>query len=454
MQHNPHLSSVDPPAKSVHPIAPAERGASPASERWVPFLDAGIEWGILLFALLFPVKSIASFTAGINFIKFFSLYLPLLFWIVKMWIERKRSLLRTPLDAPLFFYTFLVLSSILYSVDQQSTIDGIRGGYLKFVILYLVVLNNFRTIEKLRRLATAFALSFLWMASAGLYNYAAGEGNIIGGLAALGNRHHNVVGMFMGGTFPFLLLLCRRDAPPVRKLFSGGLIVVGLFAVFLTLSRGTWLGALVTYLLWGRYQTWRTMLALSTAFTLLVFFFGPDSVMQRAELLKSQAGTASGRTPIWEVAAHLIKERPLLGYGYGPGIFTPLYEKERVSHTAPEANVPHEHNLFIALLIQNGIVGFLLYLWFFFGVIVLIFRAVRRLEAGPARELLIVVGAGVVGEYLVHAFLERNHVGVWALPLWAMIAIALAIRDQGETQAAAFPSDPLRSSRFHPEISD
>lgn len=169
------------------------------------------------------------------------------------------------------------------------------------------------------------------------------------------------------------------------------------------------------------------MLALSTAFVLFVFLFGPESICRRAEQLENQYGTVSGRTPIWKAAASLIKERPLLGYGYGPGIFTPIYEKERASHDAPEANAPHEHNLFIALLIQNGIVGLSLYLWIFSGALVLTFRAVQRLEEGPERQLLIVVGSWIIGEYLVHGLLERNNVGVWAIPFWAMVAIASAI---------------------------
>ncbi|MBI3804333.1 MAG: O-antigen ligase family protein, partial [Nitrospirae bacterium] len=395
-------------------------------------------------ALLFPVKSIASVTAGINLLKWFALYLPLFFWIAKMAVERKVGWVRTPLDLPLLLYTLLVLSSLAYSIDPQNTIDGIRGGYLKFVIVYLVVLHNFRTVEKLKRLATAFALSFLWLVAAGFYNYGMGDTSIIGGLAALGNRHHNVVGMFMGGTFPFLLLLYDRDAPLINRAVSGGLIVLGLFAVFLTLSRGTWLGVLVSFLIWGRFQTGRVMLTLSTAFALLVFLFGPASIGQRAELLKHQAGTISGRTPIWRVAASLIKERPLLGYGYGPGIFTPIYEKERRFHEAPEANAPHEHNLFVALLIQNGMVGLVLYLWILGGVVLLTFRTLCRLGTGPERELLIIVGSGVVGEYLVHALLERNHVGVWAIPFWAMMAITLVIhhRMHAGTAFSSFSSGP------------
>ena len=400
---------------------------SSPKEKWAAFLDAGIEWGILLFVLLYPVKSIFSFMAGINLLKWLALYLPLAFWIAKMRIEKKTSWVRTPLDLPLLLYTLLVLASLFYSIDPVKTVTGIRGSYLKYVVVYLVVLNNFRTVEKLKRLTMAFALSFLWIVGAGLYNYGVGDYNTVGGLAALGNRQHNVIGLIMGGTFPFLLLASRRDDRPIRKALSIGLILLGLFAIFMTLSRGTWLGVLVTFLIWGAYQNWKWMLALSMVFVLSVFSFGPESIARRAELLDNQIGTASGRTPIWEAAVDLIKERPLFGYGYGPQIFSQIYEKERPSHPVPEANVPHEHNLFLALLIQNGIVGLLLYLWIFFGVLVLTFRTLHRLQAGTERELLIIIGSGIVGEYLVHALVERNNIGFLAIPFWVMTAMALAI---------------------------
>ncbi|MBI3804332.1 MAG: O-antigen ligase family protein [Nitrospirae bacterium] len=397
----------------------------------------------MLDALLFPVKSIASVTAGINLLKWFALYLPLFFWIAKMAVERKVGWVRTPLDLPLLLYTLLVLFSLTYSIDRENTLAGIRGGYLKFVIVYLVVLHHFRTVEKLKRLATAFALSFLWIVVAGLYNYQVGELNTIGGLAALGNRHHNVVGMILGGTFPFLLLIYRRDGPLLGRVLSTGLILVGLFAVFMTLSRGTWVGVLVTVLIWGIYQNWKGVLALSVLFLLSVFSYGPHLVTQRAERLESQIGTASGRTPIWDIAVDLIQARPLFGYGYGPGIFTELYEKERLSHAAPEPKVPHEHNLFISLLIQNGIVGLVLYLWIFFGVVVLTFRTAHRLEAGPERELLILLGSGMIGEYLVHALLERNNVGFWAIPFWAMTAMALVIYSRREVRDLSFSREAV-----------
>lgn len=407
--------------------------------KWISFLDAGIEWGILLFVLLLPVKSIFSFTVGISLIKWFALYLPLIFWLAKMSIERKRSWVRTPIDLPLLLYTGLVLASLVYSIDRENTVAGIRGAYLKYAVVYLVVLHNFQTVEKLERLAFAFAVSFLSMAGAGVYNFAAGDRNVAGGLAALGNRHHNVIGLIMGGTFPFLLLTYRREAPWIRKGLSLGVILFGLFAVFLTLSRGTWVGVLVTFLIWGIYQNWKLVLALTALFLLSIFSFGPDSVAQRAERLESQIDTASGRTPIWEVAVDLIKERPLLGYGYGPGIFEKLYEKERASHPGAEARAPHEHNLFFSLLIQNGVVGLFLYLWVFVGVIGLTFRTLHRLEQGPERALLIIVGSGIVGEFLVHALLERNNVGFWAIPFWAMAAMALTIHRRSREGASSQP---------------
>ncbi|TAK03481.1 MAG: O-antigen ligase domain-containing protein, partial [Candidatus Manganitrophaceae bacterium] len=259
----------------------------------------------------------------------------------------------------------------------------------------------------------------------------------IGGLTAFGNRYHNVIGLILGGLFPFSLIPFAYSRRPLEKGISIFLIVLGFLATFMTLSRGTWAGVMVTFLLWGAYRNWKLIAGGLTVLVVSVFLFGPNSIAERAGLLEKQIGTASGRTPIWEVALGQIMERPLLGYGYGPGTFTAVYEEGRTHQPGEESNVPHEHNLFISLLIQNGVVGLSLYLWFFGVMVFNVFRMIGRIESGIDREILVVIVSGLIGEYLIHAMLERNNVGNWAIPFWAMTGMAMAILNRSQSNQGA-----------------
>lgn len=416
--------------KSVPERIQMDRLAKPsavAEEGWIYWLDLFIEGGILLFILLFPIKSFIVPTSAISILKWMALYIPLMLWLLKMLVRRDFSLVRTPIDRPLFLYAVVIVASVLYSIDRMETVSGIRGSFIKAAVLYLVILNNFQTIQKTRRLAAAFAASFLITIGIGFYNYQLGEYNVAGGITAFANEHHNIMGKILGGSFPFLLLTFSMAKKQIWKGATFLLIILGLFGIFMTLSRATWAGAVVAFLLWGMHQNRKLTFSALVLFLFSLFTFGPDPVAERFARLETQINTMSGRTPIWEVAVKQIKERPLLGYGYGLNIFTKVYEEGRADPPEDEPTVQHEHNLFLSLLIQTGLIGTLLFLWIFIGTLVLIIRAIYSMAAGWDREILIILMSGMVGEYFVHAMLDRNNVGNWALPLWAMIAIAMAI---------------------------
>ena len=69
------------------------------------------------------------------------------------------------------------------------------------------------------------------------------------------------------------------------------------------------------------------------------------------------------RLEIYEVAAGLISERPLVGVG--PGLFQAYYQTEgpEILERAPmEWNIPHPHNVFFAFWLGAGLLGFLAFL--------------------------------------------------------------------------------------------
>lgn len=401
-------------------------------EKSLAWLDRLIEGGILLFILLFPVKKFMVSQDVISVVKWMALYIPLGLWILKMFIRRDFSLVRTPIDRPILLYTVVVIASVLYSIDRIETVAGIRGSYIKAMVIYFVILNNFRTLPKVKRVAMTFAISFLLTIGIGFYNYGIGQYNSAGGITAFENKHHNIMGIILGGSFPFLLLTFSVAKKSIWKGTAVILILLGLFAIFMTLSRATWAGAVFTFLIWGMHQNWKAMLSALILFLFVLFLFGPDSVAQRFALLETQMSTMSGRTPIWGVAIKQVKERPLLGYGYGMNIFEKVYEEGRTHQPGEEGNVPHEHNLFLSLLIQNGIIGMALYFWIFMGALVLIYKMTQSIAPGLDRDILIVIFSGMVGEYFIHAMFERNNAGNWALPLWVMIAVAMAVYHRTE----------------------
>lgn len=400
----------------------------PRGEKLLLWIDRLIEGGILLFVFLFPIKEFIVSDDVIAVVKWAALYVPLGLWILKMFILKDFSLVRTPIDRPILLYSIVVSASLLYSIDRIETLAGIRGSYLKAIALYFVILNNFQTQEKVKRIGLTFAISFVLTIGIGFFNYQIGLYNGIGGITAFANMNHNTMGNILGEYFPFLLFAFSSAKKPAWKGIAVLLIMMGLFAVFMTLSRSAWGGAIFTFLIWGMFHHWKMVTAVLVLFLFILFSLGPASVAQRLALFQDQKSTMSGRIPIWKMAIEKIKERPLLGYGYGLNIFEKLYGEWLADQPKEEKRVPrHEHNLFLSLLIQNGLIGMALYFWIFVGALVLIYKRILSIAVGLDRDILIVIFSAMIGEYFFHSLLERNNVGNAALPLWTMLALAMAI---------------------------
>jgi O-antigen ligase len=91
--------------------------------------------------------------------------------------------------------------------------------------------------------------------------------------------------------------------------------------------------------------------------TILLGRDDPDSV-----------GTFTGRTMIWEDAGYYIRQRPILGYGYG-GFWTPTHIN--VISDEEKWGVPDGHSAYIDYLLTLGTVGLVAYT-------LLLFAGIRR----------------------------------------------------------------------------
>lgn len=81
---------------------------------------------------------------------------------------------------------------------------------------------------------------------------------------------------------------------------------------------------------------------------------------------KDAYSMTSGRTLIWPYVIENIKERPLIGYGRQAMVRTGL-----ASQIMDDLNesFPHPHNAYLELLLDNGVVGFVVIIPFYFVVV-------------------------------------------------------------------------------------
>ncbi|MGD0500810.1 MAG: O-antigen ligase family protein [Bryobacteraceae bacterium] len=165
-------------------------------------------------------------------------------------------------------------------------------------------------------------------------------------------------------------------------------------ALLLTASRTALVAALASVVFVP--LAWRCSTAAQRAATIVLLallaagpvLLVPLATRARLETLPEEAtsGTLHDRTRIWKAGAKLFEQNPMLGVGFG------AYPKEAYPLLRIHYNA---HNTFLSVLVEAGVVGFVLWL-LFLGVLVWFVRALPPRERALWYTTLMVWGVGVL----------------------------------------------------------
>jgi O-antigen ligase len=247
------------------------------------------------------------------------------------------------------------------------------------------------------------------------------------------------VSMLLAGLFVFAQHVLSKD--PRRSPFLGySMLGLSLFMVFMTFSRASWLAGLVVVAGLAFVVPRLVLRALVVALPVLVLVAAvgfldeqADWASQRLNSEQSQ-NSALTRLPVVVASVRMIQERPLEGWGYENfdrydfqfhGQFGELIWPEK-DHSS--------HNLYLTLLAEQGLIGFVLFLapaayWVQRGLRVI--RPFDRASLGDATWTL--VGLLVIaGHLVVNQFTSLQipfGFGIWWLAL-GLIAVSVDRRSR------------------------
>jgi O-antigen ligase len=191
---------------------------------------------------------------------------------------------------------------------------------------------------------------------------------------AAGGVDPNDLAMTMVLALPMAWYLGITSERKLVRWIARGYVVVGVFAVVLTGSRGGMIACLtaltlvpltLTRLTPGRRATAVVLMGLAGAVAIANV---PPEIVERFASTTSQVegGSISGRGRIWRAGLTVFAQRPLMGYGTGSfkGAVSPILgEATQVAH-----------NSFISILVEEGLVGLIFYLTMMGAVFFSLFR--------------------------------------------------------------------------------
>jgi O-antigen ligase len=330
---------------------------------------------------------------------------------------------------------FLVLAGVGLMVTHQ--LEEIPNKYFTFVQLFLLVLIVWQLAPDRPRiigLLLAYVLGAYVAALENLWLYFR-EGQWLHRIAALG-ADPNDLAMAMVLALPMAWYLGMTHHRQFVRWVARGYLLIGLVAIGLTGSRGGMLTTMVALtivpvtmsrLSSGQRRIAIVLMIISGA---LAVAYVPDTIVQRLATTTSTVEDLSigGRFKLWKAGLVAFTYQPIMGYG--PGAFKPAI----MPQLGALAQVAH--NSYISVLVEEGLVGFVLYA----AMILTVWWSVARLPVLERRFAWVLLAAMAVAMFP----LSWEH----RKPVWFILSVLLGLSQAPMLDAARTVLRPAARQRM------
>jgi len=255
------------------------------------------------------------------------------------------------------------MSSLILNNNPQSGL-GIIKSYIILPILFMLAAANTLNEARIKKIYWCFFGSSFAVAVISLVYYLTGQVTFDGRLQGIFNSP-NYLAMYLAPG----ILIASDFINKNKKIYSAALLII-LSALYLTYSYAAWLALVLAFGTLSAVKkrvSWKkaVLIAILTAsFALLQF--KTEKWSSLATL--SDRSSFSSRITIWRSAGKIIADNLL--WGIGAGNFQDKYlEYQKFYPPYLEWAVPHPHSLYLAFLLQSGMIGiagFILLLFFWF----------------------------------------------------------------------------------------
>lgn len=403
---------------------------------------------ILVVTIFVEIVSLGSLTIS-------RLIAPLALIIVVVLAARGRASIRpAPQLAWICAYSIWALASGLWTVSVGGT--AFQLGSLAIALVYMLAFATLlNSRAELERVLWALALAALGVGLFAIGAFALGfSEDLKAGRASGGTGDPNFFATYQAMAFPLILVLAGETRRRGARLLLYGAAIVIVVSVLTSVSRGGLL-TLGTVLLLMAVLPARTFLAARSqkAALLALVALGTGfalketskDILPRLEALyshqQSSEARGSGRLDMWLAAGTSIRQRPILGLGYGgfasaspelvlqtPGIDLSTFDIEKAGQEA--------HSAYIGTTAELGLPGLLLLV----GLVISTLRALRRTaesarDAGDEfmRRIANAVTLSLVAWGISSFFLSSET----SRALWIVIGLSLALPKLVRGQAQA-----------------
>ena len=328
-----------------------------------------VEWGILFFVPLLPLQTtfdkIQQFPLGkdMNDILIIAMIIG---WIIKVMNKQKKLFVNSALNIPIIMMFFYTLFSLYYGfgyLGSSFTFDFNEPriqtckNYLLLPIIYLIVLNNIKEKKHIKWLVylmigVIFIMGLQFFRGNRFTDKSVFSEDMrqTGTFSYLGpNEYASFFSHYIFIALGLLLLVKSK----LKKFFLFIISLLSTYTIFFLFSRGSYLATYAVFTLLGVLK--KNILIIGLA--LIIFFTWntllPPAVVQRITMTTNECGeletSAELRVMVWKQSMETFQSSPLIGVGF---------------NTFPYLGfvLGDSHNLYIKILLEQGIIGLLIFL--------------------------------------------------------------------------------------------
>ncbi len=250
--------------------------------------------------------------------------------------------------------------SILISEDKIRSLGVFKAWFLLPVLFGIMVGVVVKKKKDFLRLIYFFLSASLILSILGLWQFLTGNTLEDGRVGAV-FESANYLAMFLGIGLCFIFLINEHKELYQRNLLRIVFVII-FFGFLLTRSQGAFLGFLLAILFGFLLKSKKVsvnFIILLVILALFFQFFGP--ILFFDEIKSAARNSISTRLQIWYVSFQIFKDHPFLGIGLGQ--FEAVYQKYLPHFFFPplEWLSPQPHSLYLAFLLQAGILGLIVF---------------------------------------------------------------------------------------------
>ncbi|WP_094548242.1 O-antigen ligase family protein [Petroclostridium xylanilyticum] len=383
-----------------------------------------VEIGVFLVVVLTPFLQTMQLV-GLIILSLFS-------FVIKLLLNKNYTLKNTPLDLPMVLFGGMIVYSSITSFAPRSSVF-IALVYVSFLLFYMIFVNTIKNSAQLNALIVLFVFAGFIVGLYGIYQYYAGgpttqswiDKEMFKNIKARvysSFDNPNVLGEYLVLLIPIsIALMWAKKGWFYRLIFGGIAIIMGVCLIF-TYSRGSWLGLMLALGIFAVLRDKR-LVTLGIVGALMLPFALPATIINRFTSIGNLKDSSSAyRLSVWLGSLKIVKDYWPSGIGLGSDAFIKIYPRYALSGAAFAL---HAHNIYIQLLVETGIVGFISFLLLLFMFYKSILSSYWRTKDQFLSTIMIALCAGLAG-YLFQGLVDN----IWynyrvMLTFWIVISLGM-----------------------------